>query len=208
MPATNAVVAIYENRPFAEQGLDDLRRAGVRLERLSIAGPGYHSQETRGRERSFVIGGLAAVGRGLFHIGVPKESIGDYEAAIREHRFLLIAHGSTDQAVRASEIIRTGCPFGGFRSRSGASASAGLKIPRRSCGLVRRQRPSPCIGLINEELWIKNALDYSRRSAGDVGAGDGDQLHVLRVHPDFARTGDCGHSHSFSPEPAPEFQER
>ena len=107
MPETNAVVAIYESRSLAEQGLNDLKEAGVLMERLSVAGLGYHSEEGRGRERCYVVGGLATVGQGLFRIGVPKESIEDYEAAIRKNRFLLIAHGSSEQAERASQIIRT-----------------------------------------------------------------------------------------------------
>ncbi len=44
-----------------------------------------------------LLAGSAPSARGLFRIGVPKESIEDYEAAIKKHRLLLIAHGSSEQ---------------------------------------------------------------------------------------------------------------
>jgi uncharacterized membrane protein len=56
-----------------------------------------------------VVGGLSAIGAGLYSLGIPKDSIVRYETAIKNGNFVLIAHGTTDDVARAHEIIsRTG----------------------------------------------------------------------------------------------------
>jgi len=61
-------------------------------------------------EGAVVVGGLSAVGAGLYSIGIPKDSIVEYETAIKSDRFLLLAHGTADEAERAREIMRTTHP--------------------------------------------------------------------------------------------------
>jgi uncharacterized membrane protein len=58
-------------------------------------------------EGAVVVGGLSAVGGGLFSIGIPKNSILKYESALKADKFLLIAHGTRDQVQHAKEILRT-----------------------------------------------------------------------------------------------------
>jgi hypothetical protein len=56
-------------------------------------------------EGAVVVGGLGAVGAGLYSIGLPKESIVKYETALQTDQFLLIAHGSVAEVAKAKEII-------------------------------------------------------------------------------------------------------
>src|ERR1700689_2950816 len=44
-------------------------------------------------EGAAVVGGLSAIGAGLYSIGIPKDSILRYEVALKAAKFLLIAHG-------------------------------------------------------------------------------------------------------------------
>ena len=52
-----------------------------------------------------VVGGLSALGAGLYGMGIPKDSILRYETAIKSGKFVVIAHGSDAETVRAREII-------------------------------------------------------------------------------------------------------
>ena len=56
-------------------------------------------------EGAVVVGGLSAVGAGLYSIGIPKDSIVQYEAAIKSDKFLLLAHGTADEAEKARGIM-------------------------------------------------------------------------------------------------------
>jgi uncharacterized membrane protein len=56
-------------------------------------------------EGAVVVGGLSALGAGLYSIGIPKDSILQYETALRTGKFVLIAHGTREETARAREII-------------------------------------------------------------------------------------------------------
>ena len=58
-------------------------------------------------EGAVVIGGLDALGAGLYSIGIPKDSVLKYETALKSAQFLLIAHGSPAEATQAQQILRT-----------------------------------------------------------------------------------------------------
>ncbi len=57
-------------------------------------------------EGAVVVGGLSALGAGLYSIGIPKDSIMQYEAALKSDKFLVIAHGATDEVSRAKNILQ------------------------------------------------------------------------------------------------------
>jgi uncharacterized membrane protein len=61
-------------------------------------------------EGAIVVGGMSAIGAGLFSIGIPKDSVLKYETAIKGGKFLLIAHGTVDEVTRAKDIIQTTNP--------------------------------------------------------------------------------------------------
>jgi uncharacterized membrane protein len=52
-------------------------------------------------EGAVVVGGLSAIGAGLYSLGIPKNSILHYETALRTGKFVLIAHGTQEETTRA-----------------------------------------------------------------------------------------------------------
>jgi hypothetical protein len=58
-------------------------------------------------EGAVVMGGLSALGAGFYSIGIPKDSIVKYEAALKSDKFLLLAHGTADEVARARDILQT-----------------------------------------------------------------------------------------------------
>ncbi len=74
-----------------------------------VAGP-VAAWIVAGLEGALVVGGLSAIGAGLYSIGIPKDSILRYEVALKADKFLLIAHGSADEVARAKETIEQSSP--------------------------------------------------------------------------------------------------
>jgi uncharacterized membrane protein len=58
-----------------------------------------------GVEGAVEVGALGALGAGLYSIGIPKDSIVKYEAALKTDQFLLIVHGTTTEVTKAKKII-------------------------------------------------------------------------------------------------------
>lgn len=71
---------------------------------LLVAGP-LVSWIVGALEGAAVVGGLSAIGAGLYGLGIPKDSILRYEAALKTDKFVLIAHGTTEEASKAKAII-------------------------------------------------------------------------------------------------------
>jgi hypothetical protein len=51
------------------------------------------------------VGGLSALGAGLFSMGIPKNSVLQYETAVKTDKFLLIVNGSASETAKAKEIL-------------------------------------------------------------------------------------------------------
>lgn len=158
MKQDNAVVAIYATHMAAEVAVKELQQSGFDMQKLSIVGRDYHTEEnivgyynTGDRmqawgkagafwgglwgflvgsaffsipglgpilvagplvswivgalEGAILMGGLSAVGAGLYSLGIPKDSILRYETAIKNDQFVLIVHGSIDDTTRAQAIL-------------------------------------------------------------------------------------------------------
>ncbi|MFA5913816.1 MAG: general stress protein [Burkholderiales bacterium] len=58
-------------------------------------------------EGAVVVGGISALGAGLYSIGIPKDSIMQYETALKSDKFLVIAHGTAAEVARAKSILDT-----------------------------------------------------------------------------------------------------
>ena len=93
-------------------------------------------------ETAVMVGGLSALGAALYSIGVPKDSVIQYEAAVKADGFLVMAHGTAEEVARAKAIsvrpIRRGlmCMR---RKREGD----GIRRVARLCGAMARSSPSP-----------------------------------------------------------------
>jgi hypothetical protein len=163
MTNENAIVAVYNDHVQAEGAVDQLKRAGFDMTKLSIVGKDYHTEENvvgyynagdrmkywgkmgafwggiwgllfgaafflvpgigpvlvagpvaawivAALEGAVVVGGLSAIGAGLYSIGIPKDSILRYEVALKADKFLLIAHGTADEVAKAKEMIERTSP--------------------------------------------------------------------------------------------------
>src|ERR1700688_585005 len=61
-------------------------------------------------EGAAVVGGLSAVGAGLIGLGIPKDSVVQYELALKTDQYLLLVSDSPSEVARARDIIGTTQP--------------------------------------------------------------------------------------------------
>ena len=61
-------------------------------------------------EGAVVFGGLGALGGALSSLGIPKDSIIEYETSLKSDGFLIVAHGPTDEMVCAKSILEAMMP--------------------------------------------------------------------------------------------------
>ena len=74
-------------------------------------------------ESAAVVGGVSALGAGLYSMGIPKDSIVKYETALKTDQFLLIANGTAAEVAKAKDIIETTHPVQ-YSTHSGEVATA------------------------------------------------------------------------------------
>jgi hypothetical protein len=82
-----------------------------------------------GIENAIVVGGLSALGAALYGIGVPKDSVIQYETALKADSFLVMAHGTAAEVARAKTILGTVNP-------SRIDVHTGAKAPKPADNLV------------------------------------------------------------------------
>ena len=58
-----------------------------------------------GLEGAVEVGALGALGAGLFSIGIPKNSVLQYETEVKNGKLLLIAHRALEEIERARDIL-------------------------------------------------------------------------------------------------------
>lgn len=56
-------------------------------------------------EGAVVVGGLSALGAGLYSIGIPKDSILEYETKIKMGKYVVISHGSPAEADTTKGVL-------------------------------------------------------------------------------------------------------
>ena len=57
-------------------------------------------------EGAVVVGGLSAIGAGLYSIGIPKDSVLKYEIQLKADKFLLVGHGTPEEIAKAAEVLK------------------------------------------------------------------------------------------------------
>jgi hypothetical protein len=80
-------------------------------------------------ENAVLVGGLSALGAALYSIGIPKDSVINYEGALKADGFLVVAHGSAEDVARAKAVLKTANPsrvdvHDGLREAPAAHAAA------------------------------------------------------------------------------------
>ena len=101
-----------------------------------------------GIENAIVVGGLSALGAALYGLGIPKNSVLQYETDLKADGFLVMARGPAAEVERAQELLATLNPsssenpsIGSTRSRiGGISLRARLKHKPPALAPVRRGR--------------------------------------------------------------------
>src|SRR5215472_913935 len=73
-------------------------------------------------EGAVVGGGLTALGAALASLGIPRNSIVQYETALKADKFLVIAHGTPEEVARAKSIIDSGSTTATIHTPSTAAA--------------------------------------------------------------------------------------
>jgi hypothetical protein len=63
-----------------------------------------------GIENAVMVGGISALAAALYSIGVPKDSVIQYETALKTDSFLVMAHGPAAEIARAKTILGTANP--------------------------------------------------------------------------------------------------
>jgi len=76
---------------------------------IMVAGP-LASWMVAGLEGAVTVGGLGAIGAGLMSIGIPHDSVLNYETAIKTDKFLLLVHGDVVEVAKAKDVIQQTAP--------------------------------------------------------------------------------------------------
>jgi hypothetical protein len=71
---------------------------------LLVAGP-LVGWIVAGLEGAVVVGGVSAAGAGLFSLGIPKDSVLKYDTALKSDEYLLLFHGSQDDAMKVERLL-------------------------------------------------------------------------------------------------------
>jgi hypothetical protein len=58
-----------------------------------------------GIESAVMVGGLSAIGAAIYSLGIPKDSVVQYETAVKADGYLVMARGDTMEVARAKEIL-------------------------------------------------------------------------------------------------------
>jgi uncharacterized membrane protein len=61
-------------------------------------------------EGAVAVGGLSAIGAALYSLGIPKNSVIEYETAIKTDKFVLVANGTADEVEKAKGILQATKP--------------------------------------------------------------------------------------------------
>src|ERR1700683_5336448 len=77
-------------------------------------------------EGAAVVGGVSALGAGLYSIGIPKDSVVQYELAIKTDKFLVMVHGTAAEVEKARDVLET-TKSAGVTMHSNEMAGAGAR---------------------------------------------------------------------------------
>ena len=130
----DSIVAILNTHVEAEEAVKELQKAGFDMKKLSIVARNYRGGFwgllfgsaffvvpgigpilvggplvvwiIGALEGAAIVGGLSAVGAALYSLGIPKDTILKYESFLEINKFLVVAHGTTEQIDRARDILR------------------------------------------------------------------------------------------------------
>jgi len=56
-------------------------------------------------EGAVALGGIDAIAAGLYGLGIPKDSVVQYQTALKANKFVVVAHGTPEEIARARRIM-------------------------------------------------------------------------------------------------------
>ena len=71
---------------------------------IVVAGP-LVTWIVAGLEGAVLTGGMTALGAALYSMGIPKDSVLNYETSLKSNKFVLVAHGTIDEVEHARKIL-------------------------------------------------------------------------------------------------------
>ena len=101
----DSIVVVLNTHIEAKKAVRELQRAGFDMKKLSILGRDY-AWIICALEGAAVVRGLSAVGAVLYSIGIPEDSIPKYETSLESNKFLVVAHGTTEEIDWACDILQ------------------------------------------------------------------------------------------------------
>jgi hypothetical protein len=93
-------------------------------------------------EGAVMVGGLSALGAAMYSAGIPRDSVVQYEQAVRADGFLVMVHGPVEELTRARALLAQGNPSrldlhdGLLTTLSGPLATPGVIETRLPLGLT------------------------------------------------------------------------
>jgi hypothetical protein len=75
-------------------------------------------------EGAVAVGGLSAVGAALVSAGIPRDSVVQYELAIKTDKYLLMVHGTSEEAAKARDILQKTQPVNYFLHSADVTTAA------------------------------------------------------------------------------------
>lgn len=103
----DSVVAVLNTHIEAAKTVKELQKAGFDMKKLSILGSDY-AWIICALEGAAVVRGLSPIGAALYTlytVGIPKDSILEYETSLKSNKFLVVAHGTTEEIDWARDIL-------------------------------------------------------------------------------------------------------
>jgi len=61
-------------------------------------------------EGAVITGGVTAIGAGLISLGIPKDSVLKYETELKSDKYILVVHGTEEEAAHARRLLQTTRP--------------------------------------------------------------------------------------------------
>jgi predicted sugar kinase len=101
----DSIVAVLNTYIEAKKAVGELQKAGFDMKKLSILGRDY-AWIICALQGATVVDGLSAVGAALYGIGISRDSILKYGTSLKSNKFLVVAHGTTEEIDWARDILQ------------------------------------------------------------------------------------------------------
>jgi hypothetical protein len=117
-----------------------------------------------GIENAIVVGGMSPLGAALYGIGVPMDSVIQYETAVKADSYLVMAHGTAEEMAREED------PRCGHNDHQQGNAASNRKVSRLWLNAWARRRLGLGLSLsfgLGFDFGLRRGLDGSQNPIRD-----------------------------------------